>query len=194
MDRWTSVYQTTVLTTKIAPHRLQAIKILNHWYLTPSWLCRMKHLLTPDCCGQRADTIHCWLRCPRLTPFWKEVLAVFTQMTGCDIDYSPSQVLLHNWDLDTMHPREARMVSTLLALEKTEIAAKWKSTVPTSVSNWYNRIWECFIISKITDEVLRNLSPTYHSSLERDWFPILSYLADRNIVSSRFLDKSFLTF
>lgn len=71
-NHWDMIYQKTVLSNKISPLHHQAIKILNHWYITPSWLYKIKRLSSPQCwkgCGQRADAIHCWWLCPRIRPF-----------------------------------------------------------------------------------------------------------------------------
>lgn len=193
---WDAIYQKSVLSTNISSLRLQAIKLLNHWYVTPSWLHKIKRLSTPRCwkgCGQPADTAHCWWQCPFIAPFWQEIHKIIKKMTLCSFDLTPSQMVLHDWPPDSIPPHKERIVSTLLALAKTEIAAKWKSKVSPTVQDWYERLWECFLLSKITDKILCSTNPIYHSSLERDWSSILTYLAEKNIVSNRFLDKSFLS-
>lgn len=195
-NHWNTIYQLSVLSTNNSSLCLQAIKILNHWYVTPAWLHKIRRLPTPKCwkgCGQPADTVHCWWQCPRIAPFWLAVLKASGKMTKCTLEPLPSQVILHDWPPETIPPRKERIVNTLLALAKTEIAMKWKSKGVPTLHNWYERLWECFLLSKITDKTLHISNPTYHSSLERDWSPILTYLAENNVVSTRFLDRSFLT-
>lgn len=123
---------------------------------------------------------HCWWGCPMLVPFWKVVHASVEQMTTCTLEFSLSQMLLQDWSQDEVYPHREKIVSTLFSLARMEITAKWKSKASPSLCKWYERIWECFVLSKIRDKILHNSNISYCSTLERDWFPILTYLAENN--------------
>lgn len=67
IHHWTAIYQKTVLSTKVSTLRLQAIKLLNHRYITPSWLYKTRQSPSSECwkgCSTQADTIHCWWQSP----------------------------------------------------------------------------------------------------------------------------------
>lgn len=84
-----------------------------------------------------------------------------------------------------MPSQESAKQSTtiLLTLAKTEIATKWKSTTAPSVEQGQEKIWNCYIMEKTMDKVLRETCKGYHSKLERIWAPILTYLTEQNVLA-----------
>lgn len=67
-------------------------------------------------------------------------------------------MLLHLWSEKEVPADKDQMVTILLSLAKTEIAAAWKSTKAPSISSCFDRIWKSLILSKITER-----STTYSS-------------------------------
>lgn len=47
-----------------------------------------------------------------------------------------------------------QIITSLLILAKMEISSKWKTPISPSLGNWYDRIWDCFVMSKVTDKIL----------------------------------------
>lgn len=115
-------------------------------------------------------------------------------MTTCTLQRSPTAFLLHLWSEDEVPRDKEHILMILLSLAKMEIAAKWKSAAEPSISSWFDRFWKAFILSKITDKVLKHTNPSYRSRLESDWFQVLEYMAEKHIISSKYTDKSLLTF
>lgn len=62
------------------------------------------------------------------------------------------------------------------------------------MKQWYNRIWQTFVMYKITDKMLSANKSKYNSKLESIWFSVLSFIHDNGIVASHTLDKEFLYF
>lgn len=113
------------------------------------------------------------------------------QMTGCKIQPSPEAFLLNLWPEEDVPRHQEKTIFLLLSLAKTEVASKWKSTSSPSLSSWYDRLWKGFLLAKVTDRILRSTSKSYRSTLESTWLPVLGYLADNKIISSKYSDITF---
>lgn len=194
---WDTLFSSCLTSTNITPLKLQSIKLLYRWYTTPAKLYKLK--LTPNnlcwkVCNQCTDYMHCWWHCPPVNSFWWDVGKIITDMKTCKVNFSPAAFLLNLWPEDDIPKYQEKSVSLLLSLANTEIASKWKSRKPPDLLSWYNRIWKSFLLSKITDRLLSTTTLSYHSILESTWLPILGYLAQNNIISSKYSDITFLIF
>lgn len=135
---WDKLHVTSITTTSIIPIKIQGIKFLYLRYITPTRLHKAK-LMNNNLCWKKhhqpADYIHYWWHCPKLTRFWSQIHDIITEMTTCNLQYSPTTLLLHLWSEDKVPRDEEHIVTVLLSLAKTEIAAKWKSDKEPSVSS-----------------------------------------------------------
>lgn len=138
--------------------------------------------------------IRCWWLYPQVRLFWSSVCRTITEITSCHLQEWPEEFLLNLWKEGNVPAQKKQIASTLLSLAKTEIASKWKSTTSPTLIAWFDRIWDCFLMSKNPDKILRETIPSFNSRLKENWFQVLSNMATHKIVSLRFLDKSFLSF
>lgn len=77
-----------------------------------------------------------------------EVQQTIVAMTFSKLHISPAHLILHRWSPDEVDEQKIHIVGMLLSLAKLEIASKWKSKTPPSLTNWYEKIWENFVSSK----------------------------------------------
>lgn len=169
---WDQLHSTYMTTMSIIPIKMQGIKLLYRWYMTPSWLYKAKLLNNDLCwkkCHQPTDYIHCWWHCPKITFFWLQIAWLIKEITTCELQHSPMTLLLHLWLEDEVPRDKEHIVTILLSLAKVEIAARWKPDREPSVSSWFDRIWKAFILLKITDKILKYTNSSYCSKLERNW-------------------------
>lgn len=188
---------TTLTVTNIFPIKIQLIKLLYRWYITPALLFKRKLKPSDGCwerCHQRADYIHWWWSCPLIQSFWQEVILAIQGITDFKLHNLPSVLLLNLCSEELVPSSKRRIVSILLSLAKTEIASRWKAPKQPDVSSWYDRIWKSFLLLNITDRILKLSTPTYRSTLECDWFPIFTYMSQKNIVFSKYYDITFRIF
>lgn len=174
--QWDTIHSSLVTAKNIVPLCLQSIKLVTHWYITPEWLGQIGRLQSTECwkgCGHSEGYMHCWWKCQLLQPFWKTICQAILEMTDCELELSPKDMLLHIWTSDKVPSDKKHIVSLLLVLAKTEIVAHWKVATPPNLNNWNDRIRETFLLSKITDKILSSTNPTYTSRLEHDWFCVL---------------------
>lgn len=71
-------------------------------------------------------------------------------MLGLEIPLKPEYMLLNYWNGDTVPEHNKQTVAILMAVARLEIANNWKGTRILKLENWYNKIWQTFVMYKIT--------------------------------------------
>lgn len=192
-EMWSKINRSYMVTTSLLTIKLQSIKLLNRWYLPPDH--HFDKSLSPLCwkgCGHKASYIHCWWDCTTINKFWSKVVDQINLMLGLKIVLNVESILLNYWESNVVPNCNKDTVAILLAVAKLERAANWKSNMPPSMMQWCNRLWQTFVMYKITDTLLRTNNSNYESKLESTWFSVLSFLREKEIIAPRTLDKEFL--
>lgn len=85
-------------------------------------------------------------------------------------------------------PTSTRYIyANLLTLAKLEGVSKWKDAKQPSIKGWYNRIWDCFILARITDKIMRETIPGHKSHLGDNWSAVVDHLTKHDIVPPKVL-------
>lgn len=82
-----------------------------------------------------------------------------------------------------------RTLSIILTLAKLELASQWKDPSIPLLAGWHDHIWNCFIMTKITDKVLKEMHAHYKSTLEDVWSSVLQYLEDFGTIPPKTYDQ-----
>lgn len=132
---WTKIKESYVVLANALPLKLQTIKLLYRWYLTPRQIACIHNTASNLCwkgCGSDANYLHCWWACPLLQDFWNKVCEAIYKITSYRLHHNPETILLHNWEAELPRALE-RTLATLLIHAKLEIASKWKDTKRPSI-------------------------------------------------------------
>lgn len=174
---WNILQHSYAMTTSSLLLKLQMIKLLYRWYLTPKQLNHIYKTSKVFCwkdCQAEADYLHCWWTCPVIQNFWTKVCDTINKISNYRLKLNPEVVLLHLWDTELPRTLD-QTVAILLIFAKLEIASKWKCDKGPLLSNWYDRLWNGFVMAKITDKVLRETQAGYKSRLKDVWAPIIQF-------------------
>lgn len=180
-----------MMTTSFLPLKPQTTKLLHRWYLTPV---KLHHIIKTSgslCwkdCGTMADYLHCCWSCPKLQDVWIKISDEVYKMTNFCLQLCPEVFLLNIWP-DNVPRTLGQTLSTILTLAKLELASKWNDSSIPSLAGWHDHIWNCFIMAKITDKVLRKTHVRYKSTLEDVWSPVLQYLEEFEIIPPRVFNQ-----
>lgn len=116
----------------------------------------------------------------QINGFWSQVSDEIFRMTTYRLRFCPESILLNQWEDDLPYSLE-QTVSILLTLAKLEVASKWKDSKGPSLTAWYDRIWNCFVLAKLTDKILKETNSSYRTHQEEVWSGVLQYLEDLKI-------------
>lgn len=82
---WTKIKDSFVVLASALPLKLQTIKLLYRWYLTPRQIACIHKTATNLCwkgCGSEANYLHCWWACPIIQDYWNNVCEEIYQITS----------------------------------------------------------------------------------------------------------------
>lgn len=156
-------------------------KIVSRWYRTPSVIHKFYPSL-PDTCWRchkgSGSLIHIWWACPSLQPFWRQVHKLTNQISSSNLEFLPTQLLLHFSSLPVSVYRSSLPLH-LLNAAKLCIPTHWGSTIIPSLSEWFNRIDK---IAKM--EELIHISKDSPTKFYKTWAAWLSFRNSSHFTAS----------
>lgn len=175
---WSVITGSYITSTSLLNIKLQSIKLLNRWYINPD---KTKYIMKSNnsMCWKGWDTtanyIHCWWKCKSIERFWEKMCNLIREMTGFNLQFPTDCISLNCWKDDLVPNHLKQTTAILLSAAKLQIAAEWKGLGPPSLKGWCARLRQFSAMYKITDRILLLTSPTYKTTLEENWFSIISF-------------------
>lgn len=105
-------------------------KILYRWHLTPHRLHKINGTVSDRCwkgCCLLGSFIHCFWSCPRLQPFWRQVISQINIIAEISLPNDPAGIVLNIWQNIALDPWKKELVGLLLCAARSLIAQFWKS-------------------------------------------------------------------
>lgn len=78
------------------------------------------------------------------------------------------------------------LIFTLLVVAKTSIASEWIDVSEPSIKQWHHKIWNLFIMGKITDQLNLKAVDSSQSNFGNKWFLVLEHLSSHNALPKIF--------
>lgn len=186
---WSDIWNSPASRSRNFNVRLQFFKLITRWYFTPDKLNKMNPALSPLCwkkCGHTGSYLHCWWECPVIHSFWEKVIEVISGMTSLNLPVCPKLVLFDRMEEIMATKVQKDLISKLLAAARLTIAAGWKDSSPPLIQSWHDKIWDLFILDKLT-QVTQATSVYTSKAYERfvaTWFVVLQYMSEKDIIPS----------
>lgn len=139
----------------------------------------MKHMHSLLCwrkCGQVGIYYHCWWDCADIKWFWHEVITHTNKIILQPLPFKLEVWVLNMWGDLAWTGLEKNLAAILLAAAKSVITSTWDLPSPPSVSAWYCKGWNQYVMSKITTVLNHTHSNTWYSKFKLTWAPVLKYM------------------
>lgn len=169
--------------------QMAAYKVYYRWHLTPHKLHKIYSSVSDLCwkeCGCQGTYVHCLWSCPRLQPFWEQVLHYVFIITEIKVPNSPATLFLNIWEADKPSPLTLDLIVLLLSAATSLIMLHWKTTRIPSIKEWFGRIWDLFLQDKVSVVLLRADNLPTPPNLQERWMPLLSAVSTNKIPKSLF--------
>lgn len=85
----------------------------------------------------------------------------------CSVGIPPTRGLCHR-----------ELILILLAAARLAIATNWKTQSAPTLATWLDKVWEQFLMRKITDSLKQAEACNYQSKFVAAWFPVLQYISE----------------
>lgn len=157
-DMWAAARSTATFHSRTVNVQMAVYKIYYRWHLTPYRLHKIHPITSNLCwtgCGSCGTYIHCLWSCPRIQPFWDQVLRYISLITNIDIPKSPEILLLNIWRNNKPDHIMLDLIVLLLSAATSLITLHWKTTRVPSIRDWFIKLWDLFIQDKISVAILR---------------------------------------
>lgn len=171
IDQWLKAAMASHKFSSCINHVELMRKIHLRWYLTPDRLAHMSLSSSRLCwrsCGQVGSLLHMWWVCPIISPFWLQVQALISEITGLQISLSPELAVLDIDLFDLPRPMQVIIHHILLAA-RISIARLWKTSTTPSLTELCNRI----NLSCHSEATLTPFNPC-PAKRQDDWSPWVS--------------------
>lgn len=142
----------------------------------------------PTCwkgCKQKAIYVHCWWQCDIIKKYWQKFRSDYPY-SGFKIPFTAEGFLINHWKGRPVPNHNKQTIAILVAAAKQKIATNWNSKYAATIENWYNRIWQIFVMYKITDKM-------HHINLPRKVTGFLVSFLHKNSNSPIFLIRNFFS-
>lgn len=165
------------------------LKIAHYWYLTPARVATWDPREDGMCwrkCSQRGTLTHLLWQCPKIGPYWSEILGAVNTLFNTDIPRLPTFILLglpNPLTYPLTSPR-GKAITLMLGAAKQLLLARWGTDRIPSHQDWLYKIWDILEMEKLTAVVTQQL-PRF----DMMWQPGIAYLADefRELICPQFL-------
>lgn len=164
METWKRIWNLASKTSLCVTHRENQLKILMHWYHTPTLL----HRLNPDipevcwrCTRSRGTQFHLFWECPEIEPFWGVVQTLLFDVLGIRFTLDPLLFLL-NVSERPLPKLTTKLLIHILTAARCLIALFWKRQAPPSLLDLLARVKEIRTMEYIT-AVAHNKVDLFHS-------------------------------
>lgn len=184
---WKEIWNSPANRSRNYSVRLQSFKLITRWYFTPEKLHKINPALSSQCwkkCGHIGSYFHCWWECPIIQAFWEEIAGIISDITSVNISVSPKLVLFDMIEEVTATRAQKELISKLLAAACLTIAVGWKDSGPPQIQTWYDKIWDLFILEKltqVTQATLRDTSKAYERFVAV-WSSVLQYMSENDMI------------
>ncbi|CAH2321750.1 Hypothetical predicted protein [Pelobates cultripes] len=139
---WKNIFQTIFHAHSSIPLQEINYKFITKWYTTPVDIHRFDPNSSPVCwrCNSDKGTFqHIWWSCGELSGFWKEVWNTVNLVVDTSIPFNPEALLLFHFKIPHRQFKHS-LVYFMLTAAKSSIVNHWKSAIPPSKKDWFQRI------------------------------------------------------
>nr|XP_014340886.1 PREDICTED: uncharacterized protein LOC106702622 [Latimeria chalumnae] len=151
-------------------HRLAHFKVLHRTYFTTTKLCKMDpmtSLLCPKCHCAKGSLVHLLWACPKVLPFWVEVVHTLLLLLDCDLPALPEYYLLNLPIPDlTLEVPKKKFLNIAITVAKLTVARHWWTETAPFWVGWIQNLLQCMELEKIWYAVERG-SLAFH----KIWHP-----------------------
>lgn len=179
-ETWSSIWKSPLVTSKSQFVRLQQLKLVTRWYITPVKSSFYVKGSTTQCwkgCGGTGTFFHCWWDCPKIQEFWKLIIHQIYKITSLRLPLSPVLILLDYWNGVQITGYSRELISLLLLAAKCVWAKLWKQPKVPTVKDWMIKVWDVMIADKLSESLLAAQIPSYSSQFLDRWFHFLGFIA-----------------
>lgn len=189
LDSWKSLWNSVLHTSRNTNVSMLTYKILYRWHLTPLRLHKINSSVPDKCwkgCGLLGFYIHCFWSCPRIQPFWRQVIFQINLIAEITLPHDPAGIILNIWRSLNLDPLKKELIGLMLCTARSLIVQYWKNCKIPSLSDWYLELWDLFLQGKISVSVLQADNYPVPENLQEKWLPLLSAVSSKLIDTSLF--------
>lgn len=158
---WERVWNNIPLTSSNYNYQLVNYKFIHRYYLSPRKCCQLRIITTPICalCTVHAvgTYFHMVWECPAVENFWREVIAIISNILKVHIPFLPHIVLLNDDTTLKLTRYQKILLFNGLTVAKKILAIRWKPPHSLNIQQWY-----CSFLDALSLEVsiarARNMS------------------------------------
>lgn len=186
-ETWSSIWKSSLVLSKSQFVRLQQLKLVTRWYITPlkaSYFVKNGSTLCWKGCGGVGTFFHCWWECPKIQVFWKSVHHQICKIMSLQFPFTPELILLDYWYGVHITGYSRELISLLLLAAKCVWAKVWKQSKVPSVKVWMMKVWDIMIANKVSESLLAAQIPLYSLQFLERWFHFLGFIAKNKYVST----------
>lgn len=112
------------------------------------------------CSAKEGSLLHIWWECPLIQNFWKEIHRLRVQITTFKIEFSPTQLLLHDSTIPKKDYHQSLSLHLLNAM-KMFLPVHWKSPNPPTTAEWIRRVNKVADMEELIHQT-KDTSTKYH--------------------------------
>uniref|UniRef100_A0A8C5QKB6 Reverse transcriptase domain-containing protein n=1 Tax=Leptobrachium leishanense TaxID=445787 RepID=A0A8C5QKB6_9ANUR len=138
-------------------------KLLTFWYYTPHQTAHFSLSCDSICwrCGLQTGTyLHIWWSCTKITPYWRMIGELVTEITDLILPFTPEVYLLLHLPGSQTALRNSVALHLVLAARRL-IPARWRSSAIPSIRDWAEAVEHLRTVDDLAARHSENMNPEH---------------------------------
>lgn len=147
-ETWIEICETQATTTNSRSLREFGWKNVVRFFITPK-ITALRGFCWRQCGTPMANHVHVFWSCPKIQPFWRDILTEINKIIGVDLEFSFVVLYLGKIPKTVLH-KDRYLLKILLASSRKAITRRWMQVDPPTLIQWHRIIHEIDCMEKLT--------------------------------------------
>ena len=152
-EEWDKIWDQRIMKNMSVRIKENCYKVIWRWYLMlvkPNIINKNVLSLCWRCKKEKGTYIHMWWSCELRKQEWKQIFKEIREITGLNIQMSPSMALLNLVKKDQLLKENKDLIVIMITAARLIFARNWKNDNQLNLEEWYRELWDMAINDKLT--------------------------------------------